>query len=251
MDIVVPGVAIGLLLTMVVGLVILFLPKRFHPDGDPPTAELLGGLVLIFAFVLGLTVAQETSNLSTASNAASTEANSVGELYWFAHAMPEPEHSQLQGLLRDYAAIVAKEEWPLLGHGQTSPKTTPAIRAIRNNLIAFTPTTQKQDDMYRDALNQVTELFNARRNRVALAAGSVPPILLHGLAVLAAGILLATPLLGAFKKPRVLVLFGIFATLMACTIFLVRDLNHVYGGPVAVGPDAFNILFTGVFVHVT
>jgi hypothetical protein len=250
MDIVVPGVAIGLLLTLVIGLVLVFLPERFLPEGDPPGAELLGGLVLVFAFVLGLTVAQETSNLSSASSAASVEANNVGELYWFAHSLPEPEHSQLQGLLRAYATIVAKDEWPLLKKGQTSPKASAAVRAIRNDLIAFTPSTPKQDDMYRNALNQVSDLFNARRNRTALAAGGVPPILLHGLAVLVAGILLATPLIGSLKKPRVLTLYGLFAIMTVCTLFLVKDLNHTYSGPVAVGPDAFTILFKGVFVNV-
>ncbi len=251
MDIVVSGVAIGVALTVAVGLVLVLLPKRFHPDGEPPTTELLGGLVLIFAFILGLTVAQETSNLSAAGSAASVEANNIGELYWFAHAMPEPEHGHLQGLLRDYTNIVVNEEWPLLGKGQTSPKASAAIRAIRNDIIAFTPDTPKQEDMYRDALTRVTDLFMARRNRNELAAGGVPPILLRGLAVLVVGILLATPLIGPLRKPRVLVLYGVFATLTLCTLFLVRDLNRTYSGPVAVQPGAYSILFTGVFKNVT
>ncbi|MDQ6948771.1 MAG: hypothetical protein M3256_21565, partial [Actinomycetota bacterium] len=68
----------------------------------------------------------ETSNLSTASTAASVEANNIGELYWFAHSLPDPEHNRLQGLLRNYATIIAHQGWQLLGKGHTSPKASAA-----------------------------------------------------------------------------------------------------------------------------
>jgi hypothetical protein len=95
MTILLPSLALGLGWIVVVQVALRFLPERLRPAGDVPASTMLSGIVLIFAFVLGLTVSQENTTLDAAGTATATEANSIGELYWDAHALAQAEHSRL------------------------------------------------------------------------------------------------------------------------------------------------------------
>jgi hypothetical protein len=173
-----PALALGLVVTFLVWVVLRVLPEQLHPAGDAPIGIIVSGIVLVFAFVLGLTVSQATMTLKEARDATLAEANSVGELYWYAHALPEPEHSRLQGLLRAYAAQVIKD-FPLLGQHLPSAATYAALRAVRNDIFSFQSSpTVTATEQYKNELIQVSNLFAARRIRIEDATnGGVPPSL--------------------------------------------------------------------------
>jgi hypothetical protein len=247
-----PGLVLGFALAVLVWGVLQVLPERFYPTGDDPVTTMVGGILLVFAFVLGLTVSQETSTLAAAEAAAATEANSVGELYWYAHALSEPEHSRLQGLLRSYVTVVVRQEWPLLGQHKSSEQASAAVRAIREDILVFQPVMPVEKAVYSDELTQVSSLFTARRARLdAATAGGVPLILIQGLIVLVGLILLAIPCSGSLKGARRILLYGVFGAFLIAALFLIVDLNNPFSGTVAVHPTSFNILFNGTFLHVT
>jgi hypothetical protein len=105
-----PGLILGfLVIALTWGAPRLF-PGLLHPTEDAPVGTMVSGIILVFAFVLGLTVSQETQTLNTARAAAATEANTIEELYWYTHTPPEPEHTQLQNPLRTYTTLVVKQE---------------------------------------------------------------------------------------------------------------------------------------------
>ncbi|MGH3833805.1 MAG: hypothetical protein ACRDRS_25765 [Pseudonocardiaceae bacterium] len=133
-----PALVLAVVLVFLVGGVMRFFPEKLHPRGDAPVGHMVSGIVLVFGFVLSLTVSQETGTFNGARNATALEANSVDELYWYAHALPEPEHSRLQGLLRAYTRQVIKD-FPLLGQHLPSEKTYAALRAVRNDIFSFQP----------------------------------------------------------------------------------------------------------------
>jgi hypothetical protein len=247
-----PGLILGFVLAALVWGILRILPERLQPSGNSPVDTMVYALLLVFAFAVGLTVSQETSVLAATRAAAATEANSVGELYWYAHALSEPEHSKLQRLLRTYATVVVKQEWPLLGQHKSSPQASAAVRAIREDILSFQPNTPIEKAVYSDELSQVSNLFTARRARVdAATAGGIPPILIDGLIVLVALILLIIPYIGSLKRPRDLFMYGVFATFLIASLFFIVDVNNPFAGTVAVHPTSFNILFTGTFVNVT
>ncbi len=247
-----PGLILGFALAALVWGVLRVVPERLHPTGEAPIGTMVSGIILIFAFVLGLTVSQATSTLAAAKAAAATEANSVGELYWYAHALSEPEHSRLQGLLRVYTTMVVEQEWPLLGQHKSSEQASAAVRAIREDIQNFQPNTLIEKAVYGSELAQVSNLFAARRARLdAATAGGVPPILIAGLIVLVGLILLAIPYIGLLEGRRNLLLYGVFAAFLIATMFFIVDVNNPFAGAVAVRPTSFDILFTGTFMHVT
>jgi hypothetical protein len=246
-----PSLVLGIVLTFVVWTVLRVAPKRFRPTGEAPVGTMVSGIVLVFAFILGLTVSQESSTLAEARAATAAEANSIGELYWDAHALSEPEHSRLQGLLRLYAKQVIKD-FPLLGQHLPSPQVYADLRAIREDILGFQPSAPIEKAVYGDMLTQVSKLFSARRTRVDAATnGGVPPILIQGLIVLAALILLFIPYAGSLNGPRNLIFYGAFAAFLIATILFIKDLNNPFAGTVAVQPTSFDILFRETFTHVS
>jgi hypothetical protein len=126
------------------------------------------------------------------------------------------------------------------------------VRAIREDILAFQPSTPIEKAVYGEELTEVSNLFSARRARLdAATAGGVPRVLIQGLILLVGLILLAIPYSGLLKGPRKLVLYGTFAALLISALFLIVDLNNPFAGTVTVQPTAFTILFTGTFPHVS
>lgn len=247
-----PGLILGFVVVALTWGALRLFPGLLHPTEDAPVGTMVSGIILVFAFVLGLTVSQETQTLDTARTAVATEANSIEELYWYAHTLPEPEHSKLQGLLRTYTTLVVKQEWPLLGQHKSSEQVSTTARAIQENILDFQPNTPTQNAIYRKELTQVSDLFAARHARVdAATSGGVPPILIEGLIVLVALILLSIPLIGLMKGPRNLFLYGTFAVFLIAALFLIADVNNPFAGTVAVDPTSFDVLFTDTFAHVS
>ena len=247
-SILLPALLAGLVLTTAAWL----LSRQFSLKGAALPDQMLGGLLFLLAFVLGLTIASENSTLNAARSAASAEANAVAELWWIAHSVHQPEHAKLQALLKNYTTIVADKEWPLLATHKSSPDASAAVRAIRENLIHYTPHTPKEQIFYPTALSDVTDLFDARRARVAVAVSpGVPAALLGALIFLTAICVLGLPLSGRLNHPRDVVLYGIFAALFVAAVFFVNDINNPFKGTVMVHPTAFNNLFTSTFLHVS
>jgi hypothetical protein len=168
-----------------------------------------------------------------------------------AHALSEPEHSRLQGLLRVYSRQVIKD-FPLLGQHLPSAQTYADLRAIREDILSFQPSLPIEKAVYGDMLTQVSKLFSARRTRVDAATdGGVPPILIQGLIVLVVLILGFIPYAGALNGPRNLIFYSAFAAFLIATLLFVTDLNNPFAGTVAVQPTSFNILFRETFTHVS
>ena len=60
--------------------------------------------------------------MNAAEDVVSDEANELAGIFWFAHALPQPEGRHIQKLTRSYAQVVVEEEWPAMEQGSSSPK---------------------------------------------------------------------------------------------------------------------------------
>jgi hypothetical protein len=63
-----PGLAMGAVLAVLAWGGLRIIPERFHPTEGDPVATMVGGIILIFAFVLGLSVSQEVLDACAGQN---------------------------------------------------------------------------------------------------------------------------------------------------------------------------------------
>src|SRR3712207_8532068 len=59
---------------------------------------------------------------TTLFRSANIEANEVAEIFWLAHALPQPKGRHIQALARSYAQVVVNEEWPLMKQDRKSTR---------------------------------------------------------------------------------------------------------------------------------
>jgi len=116
-----------------------------------------------YAVLLGLMLIAVWEQWNTAQDVASDEANELAGIFWFAHALPQPEGRHIQQLARSYAEVVVEDEWPLMAQGRTSPKAWATLDELRGTILGLDPTTGAQLARYNQVLEQLHALGDARR----------------------------------------------------------------------------------------
>ena len=79
-------------------------------------------LGVAYAVLLGLVLIAVWEKWDAAEAITTDEANELAGIFWFAHALPQPEGRHIQELVRSYAQVVVENEWPLMAQGRSSPE---------------------------------------------------------------------------------------------------------------------------------
>ncbi|HUN37691.1 MAG TPA: hypothetical protein VMU95_37330 [Trebonia sp.] len=194
-----------------------------------------------YAVVLGLVVVAAWNTLDEAKANTYTETNALIQLDWYGHSLPQPQHAQVENLLKQYATVVIDVEWPELARQQSSPQAWSVYTQIRNVIEAQQPATQAAVARYQWALDATGQLGDARRERVDQSADGIPR-LLWGALILGGVITVGFPLFFGMKSTvaHALVMFSV-ALLIGGLLLVVYELNYPFVGLVRVGPDAFTL----------
>jgi len=233
----------------------LMLVQRLVPvDSRRPHNDVAGfiyaALGVIYAVVLALVVIAVWGEYDAASETVEQEANSVAEIFWLGHRLPEPEGSHLQELARSYAQEVVNKEWPLMEQGRsplmTSQEGTPAgwtlIDDIRANLQEFQPRTKAEEQLYAEGLDQVQRLADARRMRLVAAEEGIP------------GVLWSVLIFGGIAAVSFTYLFGLentwahrlmvvtLAAVIGLVLFTIGAMEHPFSGGARIGTGAFDLV---------
>jgi hypothetical protein len=196
-------------------------------------------LGVAYAVLLGLMVIAVWEEWNAATAATDQEASEVAEVFWLAHRLPEPEGRHLQELARSYVRTVVNEEWPLMERGRVSPKAWAILDEIRNEIQRMKPTTETEQVLYEQGLQQVGELADARGERLLDAEQGVPAILWVVLIVGGVEVVGFTYLFGLESTTVHVLMVTSLTLVIALVLFTVAALDYPFKGDVRIGPDAF------------
>ena len=192
-----------------------------------------------YAVLLGLMLIAVWEQWNAAQDVASDEANELAGIFYFAHALPQPEGRHIQELARSYAQVVVEEEWPLMEQGRSSPKAWATLDELRATILGLDPPTGAQQVRYNQVLEQLHALGDARRERLLAAS--------EGLATILWVVLIG----GAFITIAFTYLFGLedtvvhtlmvaaLAMILSLSLFTVAALDYPFKGDVRIHPAAF------------
>jgi hypothetical protein len=216
-------------------------PHHIRSEHNEVAGFVYAVLGVLYAALLAFVVVDEWESMEAANKNTFEEANELGSLYWNARALPAAQGRALEKTTRDYATVVINSEWSLMVKGESSPQATNLVYTMRDEVNALPTDTPKQEAIYEQSLDHVNKLAAARRERINESSESVPPIMwvvlilgslltvgysfLFGLANFWAHVLIVAPL-------------GVMVVLV---LIVIEQLNHPFGGWVAVQPDAFHI----------
>src|SRR3712207_6082655 len=105
-------VVCGASLGAVAGLMLVerLVPATTRKEHNDVAGFIYAALGVIYAVLLALVVIAVWEEFGRARVTVESEANALAEIFWLAHALPEPERLQLQELARSYAEEVRSEE---------------------------------------------------------------------------------------------------------------------------------------------
>jgi hypothetical protein len=223
------------------GLVLVqrLMPTRRRMPHNDVAGFIYAVLGVAYAVLLGLMVVAVWEQWNAANAAVDQEASEVAEIFWLAHRLPQPEGRHLQELARSYARVVVNEEWPLMERGKMSPKAWTILDEIRSKIQRMKPATDTQQVLYEQGLQQVSDLADARRERLLDAEEGVPDILWVVLIVGGVEVVGFTYLFGLESTTVHVLMVASLTLIIALVLFTVAALDYPFKGEVRIGPDAF------------
>jgi transposase len=176
---------------------------------------------------------------NAAQDVASDEANELAGIFWFAHALPQPEGRHIQELARSYAQVVVEEEWPLMEQGRSSPKAWATLDELRATILGLDPPTGAQQVRYNQVLEQLHGLGDARRERLLAASEGLSTIL--WVVLIGGGVITIafTYLFGLDNTVVHTLMVAALAMILSLSLFTVAALDYPFKGDVRIHPAAF------------
>src|SRR5215210_1196891 len=197
-----------------------------------------------YAVLLGLMLIAVWEQWNAAQTVAADEANELAGIFYFAHALPQPEGRHIQELVRSYERVVVEEEWPLMEQGRSSPEACDTLDELRGTILGLQPPKGAKhmgyDQMrYEEILEQLHDLGNARRERLLAAEQGLPPIL--WIVLILGGVITVgfTYLFGLENSLVHLIMVGSLALIISWSLFTVAALDYPFNGDIRIHPGAY------------
>ena len=240
----VPGLfAISLfMLVSVAGLILVhrWVPLELRKQHNDVAGFIYAVLGIAYAVLLGLVVVAVWEQFQAAVDTAQREADEVAELFWLGHRLPPAEGHRLQELTRSYAQVVVDKEWPMMAHGESSPRAWALIDEIRLTVQNMDPKTDAEQVLYEQGLERVHDLADARRDRLVEAREGIPLILWVVLVVGAIVTVGFTYLFGMNSNTTHTLMVAALALVIGLVLFTIGSLEYPFSGDVRLSPEAFH-----------
>ena len=231
----------GVCLTALAGLELVqrLVPAEARQQHNDVAGFIYAVLGVSYAVLLGLMLIAVWEHWNAAQDVASDEANELAGIFWFAHALPQPEGRHIQELARSYAEVVVNKEWPAMEQGRSSPKAWATLDELRGTILGLDPPTGAQQVRYNQILEQLHALGDARRERLLAASEGLATIL--WVVLIGGGVITIafTYLFGLENTVVHTLMVAALAMILSLSLFTVAALDHPFKGDVRIHPAAF------------
>ena len=197
-------------------------------------ALILGAMLTLLALLLGFTYVMSEGRFETRRQLVVEEANAIGTTYLRAKALPEPRSSEIQELLRQYAALRVEI-------ASTTDDTSEKLREADNRskrlhsliwLHAAALARENPNPITSIFLQTLNEMIDLHSKRLAAFRNRVPfSIYLVLFAVSIITLWLVGYYFGS-RRQRVRILTTMLALLVASVMWLIMDLDQPVHGAI-------------------
>lgn len=239
----------GLLLAVLFAAGIVLSRRFVHPrvHGDDSANGIiemsLGVFSAFYGILLGLLAVGAYENINTIEGVVSKEASAISALYWDFDGFPEPARGRLVADLKAYVHEVQDRSFAEHARGVTPQGETHLISDISRELISYEPQTKSQVALQAETLRQLSDLEDARQERLNNYDVGIPPVL-WWIVGLGAAINLILLCLLDFPLKLHLVFGCLLAFYIGVTIFVIASMDNPFTGVDRVGPKAINDMVT-------
>jgi hypothetical protein len=220
------------------------LRKRFPAALTPQQQNTLLGpfsfLITLYAFLLGFIVVNLWQTFDQADRTAANEAETISVLLLHTDSFPGSEVARQT--LMDYTQSIIRDEWPAMSVGKKSPKTEALHVRAWQEICNLTPSSAREQAIYEELLDQLSNLTHYRRARLLLIGGSIPSMMWWTLVF--GGLLLFIGLyyLSIGNTREQMVMDVLVMGMLLLTLYLAVEFNEPFQGNLKVLPRAFELI---------
>jgi hypothetical protein len=185
---------------------------------------------VIFAVIVAFAIIVVWEKFAEAQAAVAQEAGASAALYRFA-AGSDPKMQATSDALSNYLRLANEKDWPAMAQGKESREVTDALSALYVSVIRLTESDARPTPLLNEMFKLIDEITHARRTRLHLAVGGVPPVI--WLVVFGAATLtVAFAFFFGAENLRAQILMTAFLSLLAFTsVYAIVQINYPFTGP--------------------
>jgi hypothetical protein len=198
------------------------------PEHNSTLSPFITVVGLVYGALLGFTVVVAWEQFHSAEVNASNEASTLTTMYRQTVAMPQPEQTQLRGLLRKYAEAVKGPEWGKQDIGDTADAARAAITQMYR-VVGNEQSNVASSAIGHEFLSQLTVLASDRNTRILDAEPRIPPLLWCSLLFGALVLITLTGFVRLRNTPVHMILSSAVAVLFGLLLYLIFVLDHPFG----------------------
>jgi hypothetical protein len=213
-----------------------YLPITFRSHENEGLVIVSAIVGIIYAMLVGFTVLYELENYNKAERAEKDEARIIFSIYRQTQNLPEPGAGKIRALVKNYAQLVIKEEWPAMVMGKPiTGNGDEVIKQIYKDLVSFTGLSENQQKSV-DAIaidnNALFQIHEERTdNKNAALTSNLWLVLILG-SILTLGI---NFLIGMEFHMHV-VCVTVIGLMVSAVFYLIVTLNEPYRSDFSVAP---------------
>ncbi len=217
--------------------------RRWASDLRKQHNEVTGFIYAVLGLIYGVLIAYVVvvvwQGFHTAQLTTEQEANAVADLYSLAEDLPAGWGLQVREVARAYAQSVIEDEWPLLGQGQASPRSTELASSLGRAVRAADPQTAREQVIFGHAITVHQSLLDNRRLRLFQSRTGIQPIL--WIVLISGGVLTVafTYLFGVSSTRSHALMIAALAATISGSLFMIQATDYAYSGDIRVLPTPF------------
>ncbi len=234
--IIVVGVACSLGLMGILNRLWSWEKRRAHNDLIGWQLSILG---TTYAVVIGFMLYTVWTNYGIADVNATSEANSLVNVYRLSEGLPPGQAEQLRQLCHTYAEVMIKYEWPAMAHASTTFESNRINHQMWHTLMSVKAATPNELTAEDHALYELSELTQHRRTRQLQSASGIPDVLWFVL--LAGGLVtvISSCMFGSASSSLHAYQVFAFSLLITSLLVAIADIDRPFQGSVHVSDAAF------------
>ncbi len=192
---------------------------------------------VLYAVLLAFVVIIVWERFYDAEKALTREAGAAATLYRLSSGLDDTATAALRSTLTAYLRSILADDWPAMVRGRSSAATTQVLSDLYGLVVRERPGDLHDSDLQQDLLAQLDELTRARRERLVMAAGTVPEVLWFVVFLGAALTISFTFFFGTENLVAQSMMTGILAAIILSAVLVVVALDRPYTGAIMVSQE--------------
>lgn len=207
-----------------------------HNDVAGPILTTVGTVLAVMLSFMVVGVWQE---YDAAAQTAQAEASAASDVHHIADGFAPAMREHTQSSIDRYVTLVVRQEWPRMRAGEISSAAHDEIYGLERSMLAWQPTSQHDQGLQSRALDRMTSLLDARRDRILANREGIPLVLWATMLVLGSVTVLFSFYFRVDRAAAHAAMVAALGAILALTFALIAELDFPFRGDMAVAPDAF------------